>query len=104
MGKLAQKALQTIREQGGRVIDYDLIDRTLREIGEGYRPRLLAWIRTDRERWKRLLDLEDKINRATLAGDGVTLTDALSEYRRFFEKMLIEYGKGETLPLSPRTG
>jgi hypothetical protein len=95
------KALEALEQQGSRMIDHDLVNRTLRKIGAEYKPGLLAWIREDQNRWRRLLDLENKINQAALTMDEAALKEMLSEYRSFFEKMLIEYGKGETLPLYP---
>jgi hypothetical protein len=99
MGPLARKALEAIKAQGGRVIDHDLIDRTFREINETYRPGLIGWLKEDRPRWRRLLNLEDGINRAALAQDEAGLKDMLSDYRDFFVAMLQLYGEGETLPL-----
>lgn len=99
MGELAKKALKVIREQGGRVVNMDLIESTLKEMGKEYRPGLLGWIREDRERWRRLLTLEDRINQAALAKDEEGLKDALSEYRTFFEEMLKFYSRDYDLPL-----
>ena len=99
MGELARKALKMIQEQGGRVVNMDLIERTLQEIGETYRPGLISWIKEDRSRWRRLLTLEDRINQAALAKDEEGLKDGLSEYRTFFSTMVEVYSKGETLPL-----
>ena len=76
-----------------------LIDDTLIKISEGYRPGLLMWLKRQPDRWRRLLDLEDGINKAALAGDKAGLKDTLSEYRVFFSAMLEVYGKRETLPL-----
>ena len=92
MRPLARKALEAIRAHGGRVINHDLIERTLLEIGREYKPGLLAWIRTDQNRWGRLLDLEDRINRATKSEDEGALTRALGEYRDFLSGMLKSYG------------
>ncbi len=103
MGELARKALKIIQGQGGRVIDHKLIDRTLREIGQEYKPGLLAWIKDDRRRWARLLDMEDRINQASLSGDEKALVKGLEEYREFFSKMIPQYeGKGHTVNLFER--
>ncbi len=99
MGELARKALKAIQEQGGRVVNMDLIERTLQEIGETYRSGLISWIKEDRSRWRRLLDIENEINRASLQGDQVGLTAALSEYQDFFREMVTAYEMSNTLPL-----
>ena len=99
MRPLARKALEGIREQGGRVINFDLIESALKEIGREYRPGLIRWIGEEPGRWAKLLDLEDRINRAALSKDEVMLKDALASYRAFFQEMMEVYGKGETLPL-----
>ena len=101
MGYL-DKALETMRQQRIRVIDHKLIDRTLQEIGETYRPGLISWIKEDRSRWRRLLDLENEINRATLQGDQVGLTAALFEYQDFFREMVTPYEVSNTFPLFGR--
>ena len=87
MRPLARKALEMIQKQGGKVIDMDLIERTLREIGAEYRPGLLAWLKSQPDRWNRLLDLEDRINQGALKKDEVGLTRALTEYKSFFLRM-----------------
>jgi hypothetical protein len=99
MRPLARKALEAIEKQGGRVVDPDRIGTTLREIGKEYRPGLIRWIGEEPGRWAKLLDLEERINRAALSKDGVMLKDALAKYRAFFQEMVEVYGKGETLPL-----
>ena len=101
MGELARKALEAIKAQGGRVIDTDLIKRTLQEIGKEYKPGLLAWIRTEyrHSRWEEMFTLEDAINKAALAKDEARLMTALAAYRTFFEEMVKEYEHKVTLPL-----
>jgi len=99
MRPLARKALENIQAQGGRVINFDLIESTLKEIGREYRPGLIRWIGEEPGRWVKLLDLEDQINRAALSKDEVMLKDALARYRAFFQEMVEVDGKGETLPL-----
>ncbi len=99
MRPLARKAIEAIEKQGGRVVDPDRIETTLREIGKEYRPGLIRWIREKPDRWTRLLALEDRINRAALAGDHAVLEGVLSEYRAFFSEMVEVYGKVHTLPL-----
>jgi hypothetical protein len=101
MGELARKALEMIKARGGRVVDIDLIKKTLQEIGKEYKPGLLAWIRTEyrHSRWKEMLSLEDEINRTTLAGDETGLKAALSTYKAFFQEVLEIYEKAEELPL-----
>ena len=78
------------------MIDHDLIERTLQEIGMEYKPGLISWIKEDRDRWAMMLDLEDRINKATLAGDEGILTKALEEYREFFREMISQFSPGMT--------
>ena len=82
MGELAKKALKMLRVQGGRVIDTNLVERTLREIGKEYRPGLLSWIRTTyrHTKWREMIALEDQINAATLAGNQLRLEQGLAEH------------------------
>jgi hypothetical protein len=87
-------------EQGGRVIDHSVIERTLLEIGKEYRPGLITWIKENRDLWARLLAIEARINQAAFAGNQGQLTRALEEYREFFTEMIPRYeGKGHTLNL-----
>jgi hypothetical protein len=87
MGYL-DKGLKVIQKKKIVGIDFDLIETTLQEIGETYRPGLISWIKEDRSRWRRLLQLEEGINKAALAGDEAGLKDTLSEYRDFFSAMM----------------
>jgi len=98
MGYL-DKALGAMRQQRIRVIDHNLIDRTLREIGETYRPGLLGWLKEDRSRWRRLLSLEDNINRAALTADEIGLRAGLEAYKIFFREVISLYERAEALPL-----
>ena len=104
MGELARKALEMIKAQGGRVVDTVLIERTLQEIGKEYKPGLLAWIRTEyrHSKWKELLQLEDQINGAALAGDEKGLRAALEAYKIFFREVISIYERAEALPLFGR--
>lgn len=88
MRPLAQKALEAIQKRGGKVVSTDLIETTLREIGKGYRPGLIGWIKGNPDRWNRLLLLEDRINQATLSKDDPGLKTALSAYKDFIMEML----------------
>lgn len=93
------KALEAIQNQGGKVVNFDLIESTLGEIGKKYRSGLIRWIREEPGRWNRLLQMEGKINQAVLSKDEVMLKDVLSEYRDYFSGMVEVYGKSGTLPL-----
>lgn len=84
--EIFEKTVRTDQE-----IDRDLIDRTLQDIGETYRPGLISWIKEDRSRWRRLLDLENRINQAALAGDELGLMAALTEYKGFFREMVTAF-------------
>ncbi len=99
MRPLARKALENIQRQGGRGVNVALIETTLLEIGKEYRPGLIRWIREKPDRWTQVLALEDRINRAALAGDDAVLEGVLSEYRAFFSEMVEVYGRAHTLPL-----
>jgi hypothetical protein len=103
MGELARKALKMIQEQGGRVVNMDLIERILQEIGKAYRPGLIGWLKEDRGRWRRLLALEDRINQAALAKDEEELTAALFKYQAFIREMT-EGLRGDVLPLFESKG
>ncbi|MBS3919088.1 MAG: hypothetical protein KG012_09375 [Deltaproteobacteria bacterium] len=80
-------------------MDNSLIDGCLEEIGKGYRPGLLPWLKQQPARWRRLLNLEDAINKAALGGGQVGLTAALSEYKDFFREMVTAYEMSNTFPL-----
>jgi hypothetical protein len=98
MGYL-DKALEAIQKQGGRVVNHDLLDATLREIGREYKPGLIRWIRHDSGQWSKFLALEDDINRTTLSGDEDELREALAAYQTFFQGLLKAYVHSNTLPL-----
>lgn len=95
------KALETLQKQGSGTINTDLIETTLQEIGKGYLPGALEWIRINRpQEWARLLKIEATINQIALAQDERGLTMTLSDYRKFFHDMISAYqGKGENLSL-----
>jgi hypothetical protein len=97
MGELARKALEAMDHRGK--IDHDLIDSTLQEIGETYRPGLIGWLKKSPSRWERLLGIEGDINRMASAGDKQVLTAALSAYRSFFKEMVTAYQEAKDLPL-----
>ena len=62
------------------------IETTLREIGSEYKRGFVDWIKKQPVEWARLLSLEGEINKATLSGDEVGLTQALTAYRAFLSK------------------
>ena len=65
-----------------------LIESTLKKIAETYPSGTLHQMKQNRpNEWKRLIALEEEINRAALSEDEIILRDALSEYRGFFEEM-----------------
>ena len=76
-----------------------LIDTALEEIEKTYEPGLLPWLKKHPDRWARLLELEDAINKAALAGNEQALTAALAEYQAFFEEVVKAYEYKGTLPL-----
>jgi len=87
MRPLAKKAADMIRAQGGQVIDLELIEKTLREIGMEYKPGLLQFIKGQEGQWARLLELEDGINKAALDQDEERLRTAVNKYKAFFLRM-----------------
>jgi hypothetical protein len=92
-----------VKRQGSRVIDHNLIERTLMEIGREYRPGLIGWLKEDRGRWQRLLVLESRINEVALSKeDERVLKDTLDDYREFFGEMGVLFTKGDALPLFKR--
>jgi hypothetical protein len=88
MRPLARKALETIRNQGGRVVNFDLIETTIQGIGKDYQPGLIRWIKEQPNQWTILLELEGNINKASIAKDEVSLTRALTDYQVFFSEMI----------------
>lgn len=98
MRQLSRKATELIRAQGDKVIDLELIERTLREIGTEYKPGLIRWIRGQTDQWRLLLKLEASIHQAALDKDEEGLTVALTHYKKFFQDAIPAYqkaGKGE---------
>jgi hypothetical protein len=76
------------------------IDDTLTKINETYRRCLLMWLKRHPSRWRQLLALESRINETALSKqDGITLKNALEDYKEFFEEMCALYVKGDPLPL-----
>lgn len=98
MGYL-DKALEAIQQQGERVINHDLLDSTMLEIGRHYKPGLIRWIREHPDRWRELLQVESTINQTALSGDEGGLTAALAAYRAFFKEMITLFEEAEGLPL-----
>jgi len=81
MGYL-DKALETMQQQGWKVVNTDLIKSTLLEIGKEYRSGLVGWIKTNRpEDWAGILTLEEEINQAALSGNMESLKQNLSNYK-----------------------
>jgi len=99
MRPLAQKALKAIQEQGGWIVNHDLLDVTLQEIGRQYKPGLIGWIRERPDRWQQLIALESRINEVALAQIEVVLREALKAYHLFFEEMMMAYETSNILPL-----
>ena len=100
MRPLAREALEAIQTQGGKVVNFDLIEPTLKEINQSYTPGLVEWVKVNRpDIWTEIRRTEETINRTALSWDRAILEDALSNYRGFFSEMMKVYGKGETLPL-----
>ena len=88
MRPLAQKALKAIQDQGGWIVTHHLLDATLVDIGKEYKSGLIGWIREHPDRWRQLLALENRINKTAISRDDeITMKDALSDYREFFEEM-----------------
>jgi len=86
MGYL-DKALKTMQKQGGGMINTNLIESTLMEIGKEYKPGLIRWIRERPDLWRQLIALESRINETALSKDDeITLRDALSDYREFLAR------------------
>ena len=81
------KALEAIQKQGGKVVNFDLIKSTLKEINQSYSPGLVEWVKTNRpDTWTEIRRTEEAINRAALSGDRATLEDALFRYQNLFSK------------------
>ena len=90
MGYL-DKALETMQKQGGRIVNHDLLDATLREIGKGYQPGLIGWIKGNPDRWTVLLTLEGRVNEKALGGNIEGLREALNEYQSLILTMVKEF-------------
>lgn len=99
MRPLARKALEMIQKQGGRIVNIDRIETTLREIGGEYKPGLIRWIKEQPGQWKTLLKLEGNINQSVFQRDETALTEALSRYRYFFSEIVKAYSQGEQATL-----
>lgn len=64
---------------------YFLIKQSLQRINEGWKSGTFEWMRRSRpEEWKKMILLEEKINRATLSNDEDAIRRALIEYKAFF--------------------
>lgn len=76
-----------------------LIDTTLEEVGRGYHPGALGWMKGNRpQEWNKMVALEEKINQAVLSGDGTGLKQALSNYKELILGVVevFETPKGQT--------
>ena len=93
-----------------------LIDRTLREINEAWEPGTVEWIKANRpDEWRKLLTLEQRINRMALGGNLNGLRGGLNEYQSLILAMVKEFKspnekKGQEMfnfverPMSPGMG
>jgi len=67
---------------------YFLIDLTIREIDEVWRPGTLEWVKRARPRdWERMLTVEGKINRVALEENVDALREALRTYKELMVSM-----------------
>lgn len=82
MRPLARKALEAIQNQGEEVVNFDLIESTLKEINQSYTPGLVEWVKVNRpDTWTEIRRTEERINQAALKGDIENLKDALLDYK-----------------------
>jgi hypothetical protein len=88
MGYL-DKALEAIQKQGCEVVSFDLIESTLKEINQSYRPGLVEWVKVNRsEAWAEIQQTEEVVNNSTHSGDNFGLRQALNRYRELWCQMI----------------
>lgn len=120
MSMVAQKALnrmQSSKLQDEVVFDpYPLINQTIKEINEEWKPGPLKWMKANRpHEWGEILAIEGKINSMALGGNIQGLRGALSKYQGLILAMVKEFKaikeeKGQGMfnfaerPKSPGTG
>jgi len=85
---LVKKALENARRMGAKVVDVELLENTLHEIGEVYRPGLIRQFKDNPTHWEEFLSLEAKVNEAAISGDREVLREALGEYKGFIVSMI----------------
>jgi hypothetical protein len=73
-----------------------LIDETLEDINQEYKPGTLPWMKANRPaEWEKMLTLERSINETALVGNQGGLRGVLDEYRGLILGMVEEYKKME---------
>ena len=62
-----------------------LLEQTIKDINRSYFPGTVERIRADPVLWKKVADLEQRMNQAVLAGDWNALEKAIGQYRKFWK-------------------
>jgi len=89
MRELARKALQAIREEGRRVTEHNLIEMSLRKIGEAWQTGTLEWMKRTRPNdFEKMVTLEIEINRMVLEHDINSLREVLKNYEELMVRMV----------------
>lgn len=79
-------------------MDILLIDLTLKEIAKDYQPWTLPWMKVNSlEEWRRMLILEQRINRMALGGNLDGLRRNLNEYQSLMQKSLKRFRETQNL-------
>ena len=69
-----------------------LVEQTLREMNEAYKPGTLEWMKRNRpDEWAKMLALEREINKMALCGDLDGLRGALSNYQGLILAIVKEF-------------
>lgn len=74
-------------------MDALILDLTLKQINTNYRAGTLEWMRETRPAdWKKMVDLEGKINRLVKANCSKGTRAALKEYESHIARMVKDFG------------
>jgi hypothetical protein len=80
------------------VILMDSVVELIGQIQRRFRPGLLRWVRKSPRHWKRLIQLEERVNYYTVNSNEKMLVRVLEEYRNFFDEIIFFYENGKVLP------
>lgn len=69
----------------------DLGSEIIGQIQRRFRPGMIRWIKKSPRHWRRLLDLEERVNHHATAQNEKMLERALKEYKGFFDEIIFFY-------------